>query len=211
MSRARNFEDLTGQRFERLVAIRFVETRSEKSYWLWRCDCGIEKVIYNQSVKLGRSRSCGCLCRERTSAAKTIHGAWRNGKETGAHLSWRNMIDRCYRPKNPRFDIYGGRGIEVCPAWHDFRAFLKDMGERPLGLTLERLNTNNDYSPSNCKWSTQKDQQNNRCNNHRLIIDGVSKTVAQWAEVSPISVTTIYARLYAGWSAKRSVFEALHQ
>ena len=118
---------------------------------------------------------------------------------------WKSMMARCYSETHMHFQHYGGRGIEVCARWHDFDAFAADMGERPLGCSLERINNDLGYSPDNCRWATAKEQANNRRNNTVIEANGVEMTITQWADRLGTSASTIAARIDMGWSAEDAV------
>lgn len=192
--RAANFLDLTGKVFGRLE-VKSHEKRNGRVHWVCVCVCGNRVSVNSSSLVRGLSASCGCLGDERRSESHTTHGAWVGGKESGTHRSWRNMMERCYRPTNIKYPIYGGSGIIVEQRWHSFPNFLEDMGERPDKMTLDRKKTDGNYGPRNCRWATQKTQQNNRSNNRLLTFKGHTRTVAQWAEFTGIPPATIYARL----------------
>jgi DNA-binding CsgD family transcriptional regulator len=113
-------------------------------------------------LRAGRHKSCGCLKRERITAQSTKHGHKTQTGATATYDSWRNMLRRCENPDHPRYADWGGRGITVCDRWHDFAAFLADMGEKPPGLTLERKDNNGPYSADNCCWDTYRAQRINR-------------------------------------------------
>ena len=133
--------------------------------WVCACDCGSITVALASSIGKG-TNSCGCLAVERIAEQgrkNKIHGL----TDTRAHLSWQAMINRCTKPKNNRFKHYGGRGIKVCERWMKFTNFFADMGQRPVGLTLERKDVNGNYEPGNCKWATQLEQQRNRRNSKK--------------------------------------------
>lgn len=155
---------LTGQRFGRLTVIGGYERNSRgRVVWRCRCDCGGTKVTRPHSLLHGITASCGCLHKERCSQAATIHGHTSHAQWSGTYISWAQMIQRCTYPKHNRFHRYGGRGISVCQRWRKFENFLADMGERPPGLSIDRRNNDGNYEPSNCKWSTRKEQAANRC------------------------------------------------
>jgi hypothetical protein len=126
---------------------------------LCRCECGTEKRVGVDNLRKGRSRSCGCIRREQVIERNTSHGQ----SQTSEYWIWKAMIQRCTNPRDQRWNDYGGRGITVCKRWRDsFEAFYADMGPRPAGLTLERVNNDEGYSPENCKWATYEEQSRNQ-------------------------------------------------
>jgi hypothetical protein len=122
-----------------------------------------------------------------------------------AYDSWSHMIQRCTNPKSQDWPNYGGRGITICDRWFVFSNFAADMGERPYGTTLDRKDNEKGYSPDNCKWSTRVEQERNKRSNRRLIVEGVSRTVAEWAELLGIRANTITLRLRRGWPVERAL------
>jgi len=158
--------DLTGLRFGRLVVLSDAGTVAGRSTWLCRCDCGGEKVVSSNSLNQGRVRSCRCLWDEvrRVNGRKTpgpiAHGGTLSHPRE--YHTWKGMRQRCMNERNRDFALYGGRGIKVAKRWDSFEAFLADMGPRPPGMSIDRINNDKGYSPSNCKWSTDHQQANNR-------------------------------------------------
>jgi hypothetical protein len=115
------------------------------------------------------------------------------------------MRYRCENPVKHNYKYYGGRGIRVCERWQDFASFLADMGERPDGATLDRINLNGNYEPSNCRWATKQAQMNNMSTNRVLIIDAQEKTMTEWSRIYGVPVGTIWMRLRKGWSPADAV------
>lgn len=158
-----------GDRFGRLVVLSRLG-RQEKYALLCQCDCGGTSKVRGDSLLRGSSQSCGCIHREAASAQgrrNTKHGgARRLAQRDLAYHSWCGMKARCYNPFDHKFEHYGGRGITVCPQWrYSYATFLKDMGHRTsTRLSLDRIDVDGNYEPENCRWATQKTQQNNRRN-----------------------------------------------
>lgn len=166
--------DLVGKRFFRWTVLKFVRHQS-RTYWQCRCDCGAEKIVYGPSLTKGLSQSCGCWNAEvakasmykvsqgnigRTNSRRT-HGEATT--RTAEYRTWVSMHERCRSPVSQKWINYGGRGIRVCEHWSSFENFLNDMGRRPSKThSLDRINNDGNYEPSNCRWATKKEQVDNR-------------------------------------------------
>lgn len=204
--RSHAFRDLTGQRFERLVAIRCVTQPAETLVprWLCRCDCGNETVVRSSNLVHDITKSCGCLRRENPAKYKTTHGA------TGTReLSiYRHIIRRCHDPKSRGYAAYGSVGIKVCQRWRDsFPDFLADVGPCPSDQhSLDRFpNQQGDYEPDNVRWATAAEQNRNKSNNVMLTHGGKTLCMQDWSEITGLSPGTIHYRIKAGWSDERIV------
>lgn len=154
------FKDMTGQRFERLVCVAPLKSTSTGMVWECLCDCGNIKNVVRGNLLSGAVGSCGCLREEKNKGNSygLIHG--KSGSYT--YTSWEAMNQRCNNPNYEGYKDYGGRGIKICERWSKFENFLWDMGERPEGKSLDRINVNGNYEKSNCKWSTPLEQTLNR-------------------------------------------------
>jgi len=194
------FKEIIGMRYGRLVVLEYARTGDRRqSYWNCKCDCGNIVEVRRNGLVRGNTTSCGCYQKE--SAARHISTVQlTHGKSKSIeYKAWLNMRSRCQYQASQRYKNYGARGIKICDAWCDFANFLVDMGECPPGYTLERIDINGDYEPSNCRWATNYDQNRNRTNNRFFTINGITKIITDWCIDYNIKITTVYGRLRRGW------------
>lgn len=192
--------DLTGKQFGRWKVVRYAGPSAMCAKWLCKCECGNERELFSSSLISGRSRSCGCWVSGLVSSASTKHGHNRISGQSPTYKSWRAMLRRCTDKSHRNYAIYGGKGVAVCRRWLKFANFLADMGERPDGKTLDRIDGNKDYCKSNCRWSSPMEQANNMSVNRKLTYKGRTQNVAQWSRELGINANTIRVRLHKGWS-----------
>jgi len=203
--------DITGKKFGRLTAIKRTGTNKwGGAIWLFICDCGKETEKEATRVNKGLTRSCGCLQHEIEiqSGKKTIHFAQESNVTHGLSKHrlcriWRLMKNRCSNSNDKTFKNYGSRGITVCDEWlNSSESFFNWAFKNGYSkeLSLDRKNNNEGYSPENCKWSTPKEQCNNKRNNRIILFNGESKTLTQWCDVYKIRYGLVLSRLKRGWN-----------
>lgn len=194
---ARNFKDLTGCRFG-LWAVLSLAPRDTwtggRTQWICRCECGAEHRVFSSSLLRGMSHGC-------MRCSHTTHDEIRSRE----YRAWKSMRQRCIDPKYASYRNYGGRGISICDRWGSFTAFLSDMGRCPEGFTLDRINTDGDYEPSNCRWATYHTQNRNKRNNRLLCFDGRTQCLRDWEHETGLNYNTIWNRLDRGWTVEEAL------
>lgn len=181
MTLSKRAKDITGQSFGSWTVIEHAGYSSGKAriaLWKCRCVCGEEAVVYGTALRGGHSTCCSECVKGKISKSRTTHGM----TDSPTWLSWKSMQNRCTCETSPDYPTYGGRGIKVCARWDSFENFLADMGERPRGKTLDRKDSNGNYEPGNCQWSTPKRQANNRSNNTFVEFKGERLTYSELGE-----------------------------
>lgn len=204
-----NIKDhLEGNKYGRLTVIERDKNKGG-SYWLCKCDCGNTTSVLGIDLKDGKTKSCGCLMREVSKDNATKHGF----SKTKLYKVWKGIKSRCHNKTNNSYKYYGGKGIGVCKQWeHDFMAFRTwslDNGYKE-GLSIDRIDSNKDYEPSNCRWVTPLIQSNNTSRNHILTYHGESKTMAEWAAEVGIKYSTLRSRVNSyKWPIEKALFSPL--
>jgi hypothetical protein len=199
--------DITGQTRKHLTVIEPVGYNSAKSLvWRCRCDCGKEvRIRTTDFLHPKKYASCGCKGKRHTK----LHGLSRiNAPTRGHYMIWKEMIRRCTDPSNAAYARYGGRGISVCDRWlASCQAFIDDIGPRPKGTTLDRIDNNGNYEPGNCRWATFKEQARNTRSCRMIEIDGVSRSLSEWVErmASPVNYNTVLTRIQRGWPVREAI------
>ena len=171
----KTIKDETGNRFGKLLVLKFSHKENQRTYWICRCDCGKEIIINKANVKNGHTKSCGCYNSELATERWETHGM----TGTKVHRTWCQMRRRCLDKNSKNYFRYGGRGIKICDRWlESFENFYADMGEPPsIKHSIDRINNNGNYEPSNCRWATNKQQNRNYSKNIDITID--NKTIKE--------------------------------
>jgi hypothetical protein len=201
-------KDLTGLRFGRWTVLSRgpslapTHGHGTRVQWLCRCDCEAEHLVTASNLTSGYSTACR---RCGTATHRDIGSP--------EYKAWVAMKSRCYGQSNIGYQFYGGRGIVVCERWlHSYENFLADMGRRPgLDYSLDRIDSNGNYSPANCRWATRSQQDNNRRSNRLLTFDGRTQTIAQWAAETHLRKECILYRLDAGWPIRDALLQPSHR
>jgi len=200
--------DYTGKRFGRLVCVERLPSRvqpsgQKKSMWKVLCDCGNTAEIRGADLASGNTTSCGCFAKESAGKSNKTHGL---SKIHPLFYLWCDMRSRCNSPKDPAYSRYGGRGITVCERWSSFENFIADMGDRPAGYQLERVNNDLGYSPDNCTWATREAQCRNRRSNIKVTINGETLCLLDWCKKVSLPYARVRARIKKlNWSPERAL------
>jgi len=203
--------DLTGLKFNRLLVIKKLGTNKNKQIeWLCKCDCGKTKIVTSYLLTSGERKSCGCLHKEnicrnipKLKELNKTHG------ETNTRLYhiWRGIKERCNVNTNKAYKWYGAKGIKIYAPWNNdyvkFRDWAKNNGYRD-DLSIDRINNNGNYEPSNCRWVDKIAQGNNKSNNRWVTYKNQTKTISQWSRELNIPFHIIWNRLHRGWSVENT-------
>lgn len=182
-----------GNVYGRLTVLDYAGSNARNEA-MWRCNCPCGREAYASGPKLrkGHTASCGCAAKEATTKRNTTHGM----RDHELYWLWAGIKARCTNDKHSSHKYYGERGIEMCDRWaNDFTAFVQDMGPRPKGATIDRIDPNGNYEPGNCRWATRKEQANNKRTNRLITHNGKTQTIAEWAEETGIHYNTLHRRI----------------
>lgn len=190
--------DMAGKKYGRLLAISPTGILSPARNMIWNfiCDCGNDRVVDGYIARSGKTKEC-LSC----SKHNQIEGLKTHGKSYTTEFSiWTGMLTRCFNKNCKAYINYGGRGITVCDSWkNSFEEFNADMGDRPSkGSSIERIDTNGNYEPSNCKWATKLEQIRNRRTTVSADINGKTRSIAEWCELTNLPYTMVYSRYKNG-------------
>lgn len=192
--------NLAGQRFGRLVAIEPIPRPGSRRRWRCKCDCGNETLTPTQNLLSGKAKSCGCLKIDNL----TKHGDSRSR----IYHTWRGIKNRCYNENVVGYENYGGRGITMCDEWKNsfpnFRDWAYENGYDET-LTIDRIDVNGNYEPSNCRWATTAEQNRNKSDNVYVTYDGETKIATDWARLLGMSVNTLLRRIRDGWTVEQAL------
>ena len=204
MARQRN--EIGGQRFALLTVGEYL---GREGGFLWRClcDCGATTPAKSTDLIVGKKQSCGCLAHNLTAERNRRHGHSVRGSVSPEYRVYLGMKRRCYNPNNSDYAYYGGRGIRVSDSWLDsFDDFLRDMGPRPEGASIERIDNDGNYEQSNCRWASRKEQMRNRRSTRLVEYQGVTSSLAEAAERAGIPYKVAQSRItHLGWSVEAAL------
>lgn len=189
--------DMSGERHGSLTVINRVGVSSSgDAVWLYRCDCGNQHKSTGYSIRSGKTQSCPECGQKKTTEASITHGMTNSAE----YRTWTDMKTRCLNPGSTGYSDYGGRGIGICDRWREsFTAFLEDMGAKPSPVhSIDRINTNGNYEPENCRWATEVEQIRNRRNTLHVTIGGIRKPFVEWCEVYGCTYASAHYRLKQG-------------
>lgn len=196
--------DLTGNRYGRLTVLKENGKRGKNILWLCRCDCGNEINAIPYNLKNGHTQSCGCLQKEARAKSHATH----HKSKSRLYRIWRHIKSRCLNENVSHYKYYGGRGISICKEWEDsfenFYEWANSNGYQD-DLSIDRIDVNGNYEPSNCRWTNATTQANNKTNNRLIEYNGECHTLSEWSSILGIHQLTISKRIDDyGWSVKRA-------
>lgn len=188
---------MTGQTFGLWTVLRFAGHRGNVTRWVARCKCGTEKEVFRRHLIHKESTSCGC--------GPTAHRRSHQMSHTPDYQRWLSMFRRCYETNNPKYPAYGGRGIVVCERWHKFENYFADMGRKPKGMSLDRIDNDGPYSPENCRWASPQQQARNTQKSRYITFKGETLCLREWELRMGGSGSIVGSRLRRGWTIEAAL------
>jgi hypothetical protein len=195
-------EDITGRLFGRLTPVSVVAKQGRRgAFWLCECACGSRTTVSHTKIISGHTKSCGCYNSEARAAKNYKHGQ----SKTKEHVVWMAMRSRCNNPHDKNYKNYGGRGITVCKRWDSYTNFINDMGQRPSGFSIERIDNSKGYSPENCTWASRRQQSLNKRTTVFVIYKGEKRPLVEVTSEADVSHLNVRRKLARGWSIERAI------
>lgn len=207
----KKINNLEGQTFGKLTVLRLSDDYLKgQARWLCQCECGNATVVFASNLGRGHTTSCGCHKKSNYKTMNLAHGATAGklGKKNeypSTYKIWCLMRQRCLNRRSKAYRWYGARGIAICDRWDDYANFVLDMGHRPDGHSLDRIDNGGPYSPENCRWATRTEQARNKRNNHLLTYNGETRSIAEWAEHIGVHPNRLASRMRRGWDVERAL------
>lgn len=194
------------RKFHRLLVVKEAPPAKGRRRWECVCECGAHRIVIGVHLRNGNTKSCGCLQKEKAANKGRLQLTTHGGVKFPEYGVWSGIKERCYGTWSKDYPNYGGRGIHMCERWRtSFSNFYQDMGSRPSGTTIDRVDNDGPYSPENCRWASKTEQQNNKRNSVVLEIRGRSLTIAQWAREVGIPMGCLWQRVHNGWDLERAI------
>lgn len=198
-----NTFDLTGVKVGRLTVMGLGERRGGRPAWRCKCECGNEVTVITTSLSTGRTKSCGCLQKEKVSESCKKHGLY----GTRLYKIWSNMIQRCSNENNDSYKTYGAKGVFVCEEWKQFDSFCNwaMVSGYSDTLSIDRIENDKGYTPQNCRWATPQEQTDNRSCTRFISFNGKTQTLKRWSEETGIPYKNLLWRVDQGWSIEKAL------
>lgn len=203
--------DLAGKQFGRLTVIKYAGSKNYRTLWLCKCECGKEKIVKSSDLTRGATKSCGCLRDEYVKNQAQMYPA--DVRIKRLRYIWHGMIRRCYDPRHNCYHRYGERGITVCDEWKDYVVFARWSLANGYAddLSIDRINNDGNYGPDNCRWVTMKKQHNNTSRCKFFKIDGITKSITEWAEEYGLDPGTVQTRISKGMNIVDALKKRTHR
>jgi hypothetical protein len=192
---------MTGATFCRWTVLAKA-TNGPNAKWHCRCACGTQRAVCGNNLRSGISKSCGCLRREASKRRRTTHGHCQDGRRSPEYRVWLNMLNRVRNPDADDYHHYGGRGVTIDPAWENFENFLSDMGSRPVGTSIDRIDNDGPYAKYNCRWASRRIQHRNMRTNVMVRTSAGLIVATDAANQAGLRPKTVHVRIRAGWDER---------